>query len=82
MQNKAQQLGQLLQQPRVVITADQMSFKIIFIAGMWNVSDICSAHDRSISIYVVTIIIRYTGEDPLFQISEINIDISDYFTGH
>ena len=41
-----------------------------------------SAHDRSISIYVVTIIIRYTGEDPLFQISEIKIDISDCFTGH
>ena len=32
-----------------------------------------SAHDRSISIYVVTIIIRYTGEDPLFQIIEIKI---------
>ena len=58
MQNKAQQLGSSLQQPRVVITADQRSFKIIFTAGMYP---ICfkagmylifkpdgSAHDRSI----------------------------------
>ena len=49
---------------------------------MWNVSDICSAHDRSISIYVCSNNYKYTGEDPLFQISEINIDISDCFTGH
>ena len=37
MQNKAQQPSSSLQQPRVVITADQRSFKIIFTAGMYPI---------------------------------------------